>query len=604
MRTIVTIPNVNVIASDFLRAGNVVYAPVLDSATTEQVLDTLIDENATALVMSRRPEGALLERWSHHVAGPKFLAHVSGNRSHRRRPDTTEFRLAGTDLTSIGIALRECERWFTERAFTPNSRIPPDREPRDAVLIGAGIVNLITAVCLDDHGYTLTIVDRSPAPGDDDWRRYGCTHAGDDARMFTFTEMDNYNDKDFLHENRHRFDTTIDRRGWRVFDAHAAPPEEKEWIAEYQRVPSWLARTYNEDIFAFNAEAYDGWKYLRARHPRFFADVNLVDDILRVYSDPAHHQASAALHRNIGALTEELTAADLAHRFPSLARSVDNGTLCGGLIVHGFTLNIHKLCHNIMEHLTARGVTFHWNAPVHRVHRDEDGRIFGFACRIPFPETAHVIASPGAYGEELLEGSACEGKIHGVLGGWVRVNNDDLDLGTSLKVARKGHTTEDANVTVATDSDGQKVLIVGSGYGYLGSLTGAHHDQHLATLRNGIIDTVERLFPGRATLRASSDNTENYGFKVCVRPWTATSLGIYHTEPIHQGRVLIINGGHNTGGFAQAPAVANAVIASLSGTDHPMHRQYHPARFTDFVEDNRLTVPIATAQRGFVQSAP
>lgn len=36
------------------------------------------------------------------------------------------------------------------------------------------------------------------------------------------------------------------------------------------------------------------------------------------------------------------------------------------------------------------------------------------------PETAHVIASPGVYGRALVEGSRCQGKIHGVPGGFAQ----------------------------------------------------------------------------------------------------------------------------------------------------------------------------------------
>jgi D-amino-acid dehydrogenase len=483
------------------------------------------------------------------------------------------------------MALRRCELWFTERQLVAELQIRSEDESKDAVLIGAGIVNLITAVYMVDHGCKLTIVDRSPAPGDADWRRYGCTHSGDDARMFTLTEMDNYSDKEPAHENHQRFDTLIADRGWRVLDT-VATPEEKEWIAEYRRIPSWLARTYNNDVFVFNAEAYAGWKYLRTRHSKLFEEVGLVDDILRVYSDAAHLHASANLHGSIGALISELTSADLVHNFPALKRSVDEGVLCGGLVVRGFTLNIHKFCRNIIEYLIARDVTFHWNTPVEGINRNENGQVLGFRSRVPFREKAHIIASPGAYGNELLEGSPCKGKIHGVLGGWIRVNNENAELGISLKVARKGHTTEDANVTVAVDSDGQKILIVGSGYGYVGALTTESHDEYLMAMKCGIIDTIDCLFPARGQLRRSSSNTDNYDFKVCVRPWTATSLGIYHAEQIHRGGLFILNGGHNTGGFAQAPAVANAVIASLQGKRHPMHRLYHPARFTAFTEDD------------------
>jgi D-amino-acid dehydrogenase len=63
-----------------------------------------------------------------------------------------------------------------------------------------------------------------------------------------------------------------------------------------------------------------------------------------------------------------------------------------------------------------------------------------------------------------------------------------------------------------------------------------------------------------------------------VRPWTATGLGIFESTRTDQDGSFIITGGHNTGGFAQAPAVAMAVLASLERRSHLMHTLYHPNR--------------------------
>ncbi|WP_217189303.1 hypothetical protein [Streptomyces buecherae] len=69
-----------------------------------------------------------------------------------------------------------------------------------------------------------------------------------------------------------------------------------------------------------------------------------------------------------------------------------------------------------------------------------------------------------------------------------------------------------------------------------------------------------------------------------MRPWTATSLGLYHVEARQprtapqQGGLFIVTGGHNTGGFAQSPAIGRAVLASVCGASHPMHTLYHPDR--------------------------
>ena len=64
--------------------------------------------------------------------------------------------------------------------------------------------------------------------------------------------------------------------------------------------------------------------------------------------------------------------------------------------------------------------------------------------------------------------------------------------------------------------------------------------------------------------------------RACVRPWTATGLGIFESTGTDRDGSFIITGGHNTGGFAQAPAVAMAVLAAIERRSHPMHTLYHP----------------------------
>jgi len=592
MKILLTTPNQDLNNSDFLRSGNVIHAPSLYHAPAEHLLDALILHGATALITSRRPKEMLLRRWSEIIKGPKFISYVIGNPSWSTPPDIGELKQADTSLDSIGEALRRCEHWFTLNRLTAESLSLPDEERRGIVLVGAGIVNLITALYLTENGYETTIVDRSPAPGGDDWRRYGCTHSGDDARMFTFTEMDSYNNQNPQKVNPEHFRVPVERKGWLALNRLPTSREEEEWIADFQRIPSWLARAYNDDIFAFNADAYDDWTYLRRRYSILFEDIVLVDDILRVYSDPEHLDAAVARHRSIGAIIRELTSVEIAHEFPALTRPFHEGILSGGFLVPGFTLNVHKFSNKIIDYLKTQGVSFHWDTPVVGVKRDTSGRILGFSCPKPLPNDAHVVASPGIHGSDLLEGSPCKGKIHGVLGGWIRISNDKTSLGNSLKVARKGHVTEDANVTVALDADRQKILIVGSGYGYVGCNPGAVHEQQLAAMKHGILDTIERLFPDRAPLHASSRAAENYDFKFCVRPWTATSLGIYHAEMTDGGGLFIVNGGHNTGGFAQAPAIARAVLASLQGEPNSMHRLYHPERFTAFADGDDIATSI------------
>ncbi|AXK31839.1 FAD-dependent oxidoreductase [Streptomyces armeniacus] len=580
MRILVTIPSPDLETSDFLLSGNVVYAPALNTASDGGVLEALLTHRADALIAPRRPHASLLRRWSTYGDGDKYVAYVTGIPDLSLPPEIHEFTQNDTSLESIAASLGRIERRFTLR-HAPVRPLPPRPESREAVLIGAGIVNLVTALYLCRAGYHVTVLDRSPDPGGEDWRRYGCTHAGDDARMFTFTEMDNYNNKDFHGAPPSYFRLPIEKAGWLATGDRPLSHEEQAWIDTFESVPSWLARTYTQDIFAFTAEAFHEWADLRSEHPGLFEDVVLTEGILRVYDDPAHYESALARHRALGAVSREPTAAELSVEFPALARPLDNGTLVGGFLVPGFTVGIHRFSRRLISFLEARGVVFRWNSDVLGVRRGGSGEVTGFDCTVPIPGTAHVIASPGVYGRALVEGSPCQGKIHGVLGGWTRLSNEGARLAHSLKVGRRGHVTEDANVTVAVDADGRQTLVVGSGYGYTGA-TACADSRQLSAVQRGIADTIERLFPDRDGLPESSHAADNYHFKWCVRPWTATSLGLHHEETTAHGQAFVINGGHNTGGFAQAPAIARAVLASLGGEHHPMHALYAPERFSAF----------------------
>ncbi|WP_414170003.1 FAD-dependent oxidoreductase [Streptoverticillium reticulum] len=590
MKILLTIANAGLETSDFLRSGNIVYDPSLDTAPDEKVTDALVLHGATGLITSRRPGAEMLRRWSQDVTGVKCLSYAAGCAYPPAGAGIVEFRHDGSSLEAIATALGRCERHVALARPVQQLPAPDGAGSREVVLIGAGIVNLITAVRLTEDGFRVTVLDRSPAPGTAPWRAYGCSHGGDDARMFTFTEMDDYHNQDFHGAVPDLFRRPVELGGWLARDPRSLSAEERSWIEEFERVPSWLARTYNEDIFSLSAEAAGEWEHLRRRRPELFEGVVLADGILRVYSDPDHFEAALARHRAIGAVLREQTATELARDHPALARPARDGTLAGGLLVPGFTLNVHKFTGRIIDWLEHRGVRFHWDTEVTRVRRDAAGTVTGFDCPVPLPGTAHVVASPGVYGPELLRGTPCEGKIHGVLGGWTRISNRAGRLGNSLKVGRRGHVTEDANVTVGRDADGQEILIVGSGYGYTGAAT-EPDERALTAIRLGILDTIERLFPDRAGLGASSAAGDNYAFKYCIRPWTATSLGLYHAEVTSGARLFVINGGHNTGGFAQAPAVARAVLASLSGAPHPMHALYHPERFSAFMTDKEPPVP-------------
>ena len=87
-----------------------------------------------------------------------------------------------------------------------------------------------------------------------------------------------------------------------------------------------------------------------------------------------------------------------------------------------------------------------------------------------------------------------------------------------------------------------------------------------------------RRFLPRHERRARREGRLRRLERICVRPFTSTGLGIFEVQPAAGGGRTVITGGHNTGGFAQAPAVAESVRAVLCGEDPPMRELYDPER--------------------------
>jgi D-amino-acid dehydrogenase len=462
----------------------------------------------------------------------------------------------------------------------------PLHQSQSVALVGTGIVNVITAYYLQKSGYRIAMFDGGPdtrqqAP----WTAFGCTRGGDDARMFTLSEADDYHDKgETPHTEMNRyFRHDIRRSGWIIGSPEAFSSHEKTWIEAYEKTPTWLAQRYNDDIFAFNRDSLPLWERLIREAPALFDDVEYRSGILRLYTDTEHFQQQIARQQRLGALRRILAPAEVEHDYAALAEAVARGELVGGIEVVGFTVNIHKFMARLLDHLERHGAQLHWHSRVTRIRRGRHGAVAGLTIGNAVARADHYVLSLGVYGNELLSGFRSIHKIHGVLGLWLRMPNLEPTLRHSLKIARRGHMAEDANVTVAKDCDGRDILIVGAGYGYVGRTLDNIRADLLDELFAAVQDTARRFFP-RAYQAALDSGLIDDRRHYCIRPWTASCLGIFELVATEGNGVAVMTGGHNTGGFAQSPSVAAAVLAALRGQAHPMHEHYHPDRLGAFYD--------------------
>ncbi|KAH6641039.1 FAD dependent oxidoreductase-domain-containing protein [Chaetomium tenue] len=488
--------------------------------------------------------------------------------------------------------LREAEMLYAQaRANAGSRRANVDRlksnGAQTVVLVGAGIMNLMTAQLLVERGYKVRIVEQAPDPRacqPKDWTSLGVTSGGHNARMFTHTEADNYNEQnsDIYQDMQSIFRKTVQGGGWSVKDPKDFSSAEQAWVGAFERVPGWMAAMFKKNIHSVNCESWKLWKELMNTAPELFQDVGLHNDIVRLYVETLALDASVTLNRRLGSLLQAPSTPDLLKSFPGFRSAAESDHLAGGIIAEGFTVNIHLFVAKLINHLIARGAEFIWDCKVQGVQRNPDGEVTFLQSQKGSLEADHFVVSPGTTGAALLHGTASENLIQGVLGIWLQLPNLDPQIHNSMKIHRRAHKVEDINITVAKDQQtGEDILILGGGYGYVGLDRPAPDSQELNALYDELEEVARIYFPqgyAEAKKRGPTAMYPGGHRKFCVRPFTPTGLGVFEQIPTARGGQLIITGGNNTGGFAQAPGIARAVLRSFQGEHDPIHTLFHPDR--------------------------
>lgn len=485
------------------------------------------------------------------------------------------------------LILRDAEMFYARaRAHAGIQRlnVMKDHDSKTSVLlVGAGIMNLMTAELLTSRGYQVRVVDAGPDPQCcKDWTRLGVTNGGGNARMFTHTEADNYNEKGSkIYKNMQSiFRQTVRNGGWSVKSPKDFTSAELAWVNAFEQIPAWLARIFRDNIYEVNMEAGKLWKEYIETSPQLFEDVEFCKDILRIYVEPAAMDAAITINRQLGAIIHPTSLEEFLAANPGFHSAAVLNHLSGGMTVEGFTVNIHPFVAKLINRITDSGGEFLWNCKVQGIQRNSLGEVTILESQLGNLEADHFVVSPGVTGNVLLSGTACENLVQGVLGVWLQIPNLHPQMQHSIKMHRRAHLVEDINVTVAKDVEtGEDILIFGGGYGYVGLDRPRPHCPELMALFNEL-EEVARIYCPRGYAVAKERGTMYPGGnrKFCVRPFTPTGLGMFEMIPTARGGQLIITGGNNTGGFAQSPAVARAIWRALVGEHDPIHVLFHPDR--------------------------
>lgn len=458
-----------------------------------------------------------------------------------------------------------------------------DNAQQTVLVVGAGIMNLIAAEFLATQGFRVRVVDAGPDPRTcNNWARLGATHGGGDARMFTYTEADNYNEKgDDIYQNmRHIFRRTTRNGGWSVKSPSRFSAVEAAWVNTFERIPAWLAQAMRDDIYHVNQEAGKLWAEYMDRAPELFAGIELHKDILRLYAENAALNSAYELNQDLGSAMERLSHSELLRECNWLDAATKSDHLAGGMTVSGFTLSLHSFVRNLMDRITELGGELTWNCAAERIRRNGSGEVTALESQLGPLQADHFVISTGVTRNGLLAGTASENIVQGILGVWLQIPNLAPTLKKSTKIHRRGYLVEDINVTVQRDSaTNQEILILGGGYGYVGLDVPSPDCPELQALFNELEEVARIYFPaGYQLAKERCSLWPNGDRKFCIRPFTPTGLGIFEDIPTASGGRLIITGGNNTGGFAQAPAIARAISRSLAGEHDPIHVLFSPHR--------------------------
>jgi len=459
------------------------------------------------------------------------------------------------------------------------------------IIVGAGVVNLVTAYYLVKHNISVNIYDAGPDPRTTPEKdRVGCTHGGDDARMFSLSETRHHLSKSHLDlvnkDTKSPFELSFSNGGWLTCDHNSLNYNDFKWESDFEDILPWLPEIFEKDLISFNQESEPLWEQLKLDEPRLFEDVGYIPKVLRLYSTAEQLKAAIITEGNINSTIRIIDIDTLKSEYPALQNAVESGSVIGAIEIVGFTINIHKFLTKLLNYLEKSKIVFHWNTNIEHIERNANGAVIGLSTKSTFLKANNYVISPGAYGGNLLNGTLSQNKISSVVGSWLRLPNLEPKLEVSLKISRSGFASDGAavgaNILIGTDSTGQDIIHISSGHGYVGENPNNIDPMYINDLFKVVEETAKHYFPDCYKKAVESGLLKN-SFKCCVRPWTPSGLGIFEITRTDDNGLLILTGGHNTGGFAQSPSIGMAVLSALQGNHHRMHSAYHPDRVKSFV---------------------
>ena len=452
-------------------------------------------------------------------------------------------------------------------------------------IVGCGVVSLIIAYYLVESGYEVEMFDKISDP-----RNTGqnciissATFAGEDARIFSLNEARHHNFGRHCPKTKvnTQFRRYFHEDGWMGMPLKNLSNHDRDWISNFELVSKEEGKEYDRDIISFNQESALLWKTLKVAIPHIFKDGNLVEGLIRVYQSNDAFITGIKQELSIDSIGQVLECSALKLDYPIFSNAIDAGKIKQAAYVQGFSVNCQSFCRSLISYLEICEVKFHWESSIECIKRSRDGRISGLISKSKIYKSQHYIISTGFSGYHLLYGFDSDGLVAPVYGMWLRLPLLNNEKFLPTKISRSGFASpgaaEGANVIPGYDENGNPVLFISSGHGYMGIGQTKPNDSWARELKKAVIETAQDIFPEQYNYAMEHDLLED-SLKYCVRPWTPSGLGIFEVKRTTMGGSCCVVGGNSTGGFAQSPSIAQAVLSALANQEHLMHELYHPHR--------------------------
>jgi hypothetical protein len=187
----------------------------------------------------------VLTEWARAANRPVYLAcygESAGRANLLRRAAEANVQLVAP-ATTVTEAFQRAEQRLCQDRF---GNLGHTELRKHITFVGAGVVNLIVAHFAMRAGHSASFIDARPDPRiGPHWRSLGCSAGGGNARMFTLSEMDNYNCRGIHGDMNWQFSRTVRENGWNVVPSSGLNDGERSWIESFESIPSWLADSYN-----------------------------------------------------------------------------------------------------------------------------------------------------------------------------------------------------------------------------------------------------------------------------------------------------------------------------------------------------------------------